>query len=88
MTEEKRMKFACTKLKGHAMIWWDHLQKERVRNGKEKIKSWIKMEKKDERKILTHGLFTNPLSQFPEFEAKLVFSARLYKPVLQAIHAH
>ena len=25
MIEEKKMKFACTKLKGHAMIWWDHL---------------------------------------------------------------
>ena len=25
MTEEKKLKFACTKLKGHAMIWWDHL---------------------------------------------------------------
>ena len=59
---EEKMKFSCTKLKGHAMIWWDHLQKERVRNGKEKIRTWIKMEKKVERKILTHGLFTNPLS--------------------------
>ena len=28
MIEEKKMKFVCTKLKGHPMIWWDHLQKE------------------------------------------------------------
>ena len=37
MTEEKKMKFACTKLKGHAMIWWDHVQKERTKkeNSKE-----------------------------------------------------
>lgn len=46
MTEEKEMKFACIKLKGHTMIWWDHLQKERTRKGKEKIKTWSKMEKK------------------------------------------
>ena len=52
MTEEKKMKFACTKLKGHAMIWWDHLQKERVRNGKEKIRTWIKMEKRLREKFL------------------------------------
>jgi hypothetical protein len=39
MPEEKKVKFACTKLKGHAMIWWDHVQKERVRKGKEKIKT-------------------------------------------------
>ena len=53
MTEEKKMKFACTKLKGHGMILWDHLQKERVRNDKEKIKTWIKMEKKMSEKFLS-----------------------------------
>ena len=46
MTKEKKMKFAWTKLKGHAMIWWDHLQKERTRKEKEKIKTWSKMGKK------------------------------------------
>jgi hypothetical protein len=25
MIEEKKVKFLCTKLKGHAMIWWDHV---------------------------------------------------------------
>jgi len=25
MTEEKKVKIACTKLKGRAMIWWDHV---------------------------------------------------------------
>ena len=39
MTEEKKVKFACTKLKGHAMIWWDHVQKDRTKKGKEKIKT-------------------------------------------------
>lgn len=52
MTEEKKMKFACTKLKGYAMIWCDHLQKERTRNDKEKSKTWIKMEKKMREKFL------------------------------------
>jgi len=37
MTEEKKLKFTCTKLKGHAMIWWDHVQQDRARKGKEKI---------------------------------------------------
>ena len=52
MTEEKKMKFACTKLKGHAMIWWDHLQKERVKKNKDKIKKWSKMEEKLREKFL------------------------------------
>ena len=25
MIEEKKVKFACTMLKGHSMIWWDHV---------------------------------------------------------------
>ena len=46
MPEEKKVKFACTKLKVHAMIWWDHVHKDRVRKGKDKIKTWRRMEKK------------------------------------------
>lgn len=52
MIEEKKMKFACMKLKGHAMIWWDHLQKEQVKKKKDKIKIWSKMEKKLREKFL------------------------------------
>jgi len=25
MPKEKKVIFSCTKLKGHAMIWWDHV---------------------------------------------------------------
>ena len=52
MIEEKKVKFACTKLKGHAMIWWDNIQKDRTEKGKEKIKTWKKMEKKLQEKFL------------------------------------
>jgi hypothetical protein len=38
MPEENKVKLGCTKMKGHAMIWWDHVQKGRVRKGKDKIK--------------------------------------------------
>lgn len=36
--DKKKVKFAVTKLKGHAAIWWDELQKSRVRKGNSKIK--------------------------------------------------
>jgi hypothetical protein len=49
MIEEKKVKFACTKLKGHAMIWWDHVQKDRTKKRKDKIKTWKKMEKRVEK---------------------------------------
>eukprot|EP00253_Pinus_taeda_P028343 PITA_28343 len=41
--ENKRLKFAVTRLKGHAAIWWDELQTSRTRKGKSKIKQWDKM---------------------------------------------
>ena len=34
MGEEKRVKFAFTRLKGHATLWWDGVQAERRRVGK------------------------------------------------------
>ena len=52
MIEEKKVKFACTKLKGHSMIWWDHVQKDRTKKGKYKIKTWKKMEKRLREKFL------------------------------------
>ena len=34
MSEDKKVNFAVTKLKGHAALWWDGVQKERRRVGK------------------------------------------------------
>ena len=34
MEEEKKVKFAIMKLKGHATLWWDGVQVERRRLGK------------------------------------------------------
>lgn len=39
-TEYSKVRNACTKLKGHASLWWEHLQVDRHRRGKQKIKSW------------------------------------------------
>ena len=39
ISEDKRVKFAVTKLKGHATLWWDGVQVERRRVGKQPIKS-------------------------------------------------
>ena len=34
MEEEKKVKFVVTKLKGHAALWWDEVQVERIILGK------------------------------------------------------
>lgn len=39
ISEDKKVKFAVTKLKGHAALWWDGVQAERRRVGKKPIKS-------------------------------------------------
>jgi hypothetical protein len=41
--DEKKVKHAVTRLKGHATLWWDELQADRRRKGKTKIKSWDRM---------------------------------------------
>jgi sporulation protein YlmC with PRC-barrel domain len=41
--EDKKVRHAITKLKGHAALWWDELQADRRSKGKQKIKSWDRM---------------------------------------------
>eukprot|EP00253_Pinus_taeda_P011013 PITA_11013 len=41
--ERKRVKFVVTKLKRHAALWWDGVQAERRRLGKQPIKIWNRM---------------------------------------------
>jgi hypothetical protein len=41
--EDKKVRHAVTKLKGHAALWWDELQADRCCKGKQKIKSWDRM---------------------------------------------
>jgi hypothetical protein len=41
--EDKKVKHAITRLKGHAALWWDELQADRCCKGKKKIKSLDRM---------------------------------------------
>ena len=41
--DNKKVKFAATRLKGHAALWWDELQLSRERKRKPKIKKWDNM---------------------------------------------
>ena len=52
ISEDKKVKFAVTKLKGHAALWWDGVQAERRRVGKKPIKSWTRMMAKLKGKLL------------------------------------
>lgn len=43
MEEEKKVNFVVTKLKGHATLWWDGVEVERRKLGKQPIKNWNMM---------------------------------------------
>jgi len=43
ISEDKKVKFTATKLKGHAALWWDNAQAERRRSYKLPIKKWTIM---------------------------------------------
>ena len=41
--DEKKLKHAITRLKGHATLWWNELQDDGRHKGKQKIKNWDRM---------------------------------------------
>ena len=48
----KKIKFAVTRLKGHASLWWNGVQIERRNKGKFLIKNWDRMVEKLRGKFL------------------------------------
>ena len=50
--DNRKMKIVVTRLKGHASLWWEHLQTDRQRRRKEKIRTWPKMVNKVKNKFL------------------------------------
>eukprot|EP00253_Pinus_taeda_P016259 PITA_16259 len=53
--DEKKVNFVVTKLKGHAALWWDGVQAERRRLGKQPIKNWSRMVAKLKGKFLPNN---------------------------------
>ena len=41
--EDRQVRFVVTKLRGHASLWWDGVQEERILKQKAKINSWSRM---------------------------------------------
>lgn len=52
ISEDRKIKFVVTKLKGHATLWWDSVQVERRRLNKPLIKKWDRMIANMKRKFL------------------------------------
>ncbi|XP_061364670.1 uncharacterized protein LOC133308096 [Gastrolobium bilobum] len=52
LTDEQKVKLVAIKLRKHASIWWEHVKKQRIRDGKSKIQRWDKMKKLLQHKFL------------------------------------
>ena len=50
--DNRKVNIVVTRLKGHASLWWEHLQVDRQRKGKEKIRTWLKMVNNINKKFL------------------------------------
>jgi hypothetical protein len=50
--EDKKVKHVVTRLKGHAILWWDELEADRCCKGKQRIKSWDRMVAKMKSKFI------------------------------------
>ena len=50
--EDKKVKFAVTRLKGHALLWWDGVYAKRRRLHKKPIRNWSRMIAKLKEKFL------------------------------------
>ena len=50
--EDRQVRFVVTKLRGHASLWWDGVQEERILKHKAKINSWSRMTAKLRGKFL------------------------------------
>ena len=85
MEEEdpRRVKFAATKVKSHAALWWDNLQNNWKKQGKEKIRLWPKMLKELKVKFFTLRLFTDCVQTISEFEANGFNRGRVHRVVYE-----
>ena len=52
LSDERKVQFVATKLKGHALIWWQQYQRSRDRRGIPRVNTWAEMKLKLDEKFL------------------------------------
>jgi hypothetical protein len=88
--EDKKVKHAVTKLKGHAALWWDELQADRRWKGKQKIKSWDRMVAKMKEKFIPRDYQITLFRRMQNLRQKLMtvkeYTEEFYKLNIRAGH--
>jgi hypothetical protein len=88
--EDKKVRHAVTKLKGHATLWWDELQADRRSKGKQKIKSWDRMIAKMKAKFIPRDYQITLFRRMQNLRQKLMtvkeYTEEFYKLNIRAGH--
>jgi hypothetical protein len=88
--EDKKVRHAVTKLKGHAALWWDELQADRRYKGKQKIKSWDRMVAKMKPKFIPRDYQITLFRRMQNLRQKLMmvkeYTEEFYKINIRAGH--
>ncbi|XP_062004566.1 ubiquitin C-terminal hydrolase 12-like [Rosa rugosa] len=70
IAEDEQVKLVAIKLTKHASNWWEHLKKQRVREGKSKIRTWTKMKKEMKKKFLPQNYLVDSFLEFHEYKQR------------------
>jgi hypothetical protein len=88
--EDKKVRHAVTKLKGHATLWWDELQADRRSKGKQKIKSWDRMIAKMKAKFIPRDYQITLFRRMQNLRQKLMtvkeYTEEFYRLNIRAGH--
>lgn len=86
--DDKKVKFVVTKLKGHAALWWDGVQGERKRLGKQPIKNWSRMVAKLRGKFLPSNYQQTLFRQMQNLRQRALivkeYTEEFYKVIIRA----
>jgi hypothetical protein len=88
--EDKKVRHAITRLKGHAALWWDELQADRHCQGKQKIKSWDRMIAKMKAKFIPRDYQISLFRRMQNLRQKLMtvkeYTEEFYRLNIRAGH--
>jgi hypothetical protein len=76
--DDKKVRHAVTRLKGHAALWWDELQADRHCQGKQKIKSWDRMIAKMKAKFIPRDYQISLFRRMQNLRQKLMTVKGVY----------
>ena len=88
--DNKKVKIVVTRLKGHASLWWENLQTDRQRRGKEKIMTWPKIVNKVKKQFLSTDYQVSLLRKIQNLKQKDMtvkeYTEELYRLDIRSRH--